>query len=835
MAAPRKRGKAAAPAAVEAVAAEGPAAVASAVAAVAVAVGERPPLERLRDVAIFPVRHHSPRTSAAVRAFLDAMRPSVVMVEAPRDAQSIVPHLFDADTEPPVAILGYRTEGAPASSLWPMASYSPEYVAMRWAHEHGARLECIDARTGQRIVYEEKAAALAALAAGAGSESEPDAGTGTGTGTDTGTGVADPDVAAEDDVTDDDEALAQAHDFRSFEELWEAWFEAPAYVPDDFRRAMLAWCEAGRGRHAREIDRARDARMALHILDELAAGTTPAQLAVVVGGAHAAALLAGDVDLALDRLIAEDAPTAVTLIPYSFTRLAAQVGYGAGNRAPRYYQRAHDRGCDYTRATLEILIEFTEHLRMRGFSASLADTIEAYRLAVALTQLRGKHAPGLDELRDATVATLCRGERAHVDSFLWPAVIGHAVGKVGQRLGKNSLQDEFWREVRARRLPATDEPEAFSLKLADLVQVQASIFLHRLRLADVPYATYRGAQAAAAMQAAGDEAGGVDALARVREHWEAQWTPATDVALVERIVLGDTLQQVVERTLGDRLPHATTSAAAAHLLMEAVVAHAPQVVALALSATERLTAVDDDLASLARAARALSGLVSYGTSRGGELAARDIITALLDKTFTRAVLRVEGAASGDDDAVAPVRDAMRILHELALSQPAVDRELWFTTARALVETERVHPSCAGLLAGLLYLGERLTESEVVTLVGRRLGSAVDPRAGAAFLEGFLEVNALVLVRNRAIVAALDGFLQAVDADHFRDVVPLLRRAFAVLGATERRYLLEHLLAVRKLGGEARAAAQVLAARDVDALAEMRADLASVMDDLDDLL
>ena len=155
--------------------------------AVTAAPVERPPIERLREVAIFPVRHHSPRTSAALRAFLDATRPSVVMVEAPRDAAAIVPHLFDADTEPPVAILGYRTEGSPASGLYPLASYSPEYVAMRWAHEHGARIECIDISTGQRIVHDERAAALAELEAdgteaeaAGGPEPVPDSGAGSG-------------------------------------------------------------------------------------------------------------------------------------------------------------------------------------------------------------------------------------------------------------------------------------------------------------------------------------------------------------------------------------------------------------------------------------------------------------------------------------------------------------------------------------------------------------------------------------------------------------------------------------------------------------------------------
>jgi hypothetical protein len=618
--------------------------------------------------------------------------------------------------------------------------------------------------------------------------------------------------------------------------MWEAWFEAPAYEAEEFRRAMFAWCELVRQRHSRMRDRARDARMARHVLEEIERGTPAEKIAVVVGGAHAAAMVMADIELELEATIPAAVATAVTLIPYSFTRLAAQTGYGAGNRAPRYYQRAFDRGCDYTRATLEVLIEFTEHLRVRGFAASLADTIEAYRLAVMLATMRGKHAPGLDEIRDASISTLCRGERQHVDGFLWPTVIGKTVGKIGARLGRNSLQEEFWREVKAKGLPRTDEPEAFTLKLGDVVQVDTSVFLHRLRVADIPYATYRGSQAVAgAGQTPDDVAGGFDALARVREHWDAQWTPSTDVALVENIVHGDSLEQVTERRLAERLTGVTAAAEAAHVLMEAVVTRAPRVIAEALSATERLAAVDDDLASLAKAARALSGLVSYGSSRGADTASEDVILALCEKTFARAVLRVEGACQGDDAAVQPARQAMRILHELALAQPRIDRDLWFDTAHTLSRNDRIHPACAGLLAGLLYLAEKLTEDEVVALVSLRLSSLADPRAGAAFLEGFLGVNALVLVKNRAVVGALDQFIQAIASDRFRDLAPLLRRAFSGLGATERRYLLENLLAVRKIGASAHAAAQVLAEKDVEKLKEMSADIAAAMDDLDDLL
>ena len=87
----------------------------------------------------------------------------------------------------------------------------------------------------------------------------------------------------------------------------------------------------------------------------------------------------------------------------------------------------------------------------------------------------------------------------------------------------------------------------------------------------------------------------------------------------------------------------------------------------------------------------------------------------------------------------------------------------------------------------------------------------------------------MLVRSRPVVEALDGFLESIPEDGFADVLPALRRAFADLGATERRYLLEHVLAIRR-GGEAKA--PVIAD---EKLVGLGAELDGVLDDLEDLL
>ncbi|AUX26442.1 hypothetical protein SOCEGT47_070050 [Sorangium cellulosum] len=804
-------------------------------------------LDRLAAVHLFPVRHHSPRSSAALRAYLDEVRPKAVFVEGPSDANALLEALVDPRTVPPVAILGYRTDGAPASSLWPFAAYSPEYVALKWAFEHGARAELIDVPVGVTLApfegdrvghddAEDPGGDARAVGAERGEDGDDDA-------ADDAPASAEGEHDGPHDAGESIyEACARARGFRSFEEFWEASFEAPRHDPRSFREALLAYADLVRGEGDRLVHRARDAYMARRLLDRMGPGLAPHEVVAVLGAAHAAAFAARDVDPALEARLPAPAPCAATLIPFSFPRLSEQLGYGAGNRAPQYYQRAHDAGGDFRRATLEVLIDFTEHLRLRGFMASLADTIEAFRLAVALAEHRGKAEPGLDEVREATIATLCRGDATHVDGFLWPAVIGRNVGRVADRIGKNSLQEEFWREVRERRLPATDAPESFRLSLTNEVEVGTSVLLHRLRIAKIPFAAYAGTRAAGRRAGAAGRRGGAaqqappeELLGQLSETWEAQWTPATDVALVEKIVLGDTLEQVATRLLEEDLAACHTTGEAADVLLNGVLASSARAVAAALRACDQLAAGDGDLPSLARACRAFAGLVSFGSSRSLSSLGDGVIAPMLERTFARAVLRVHGGCTGNDEAVAGAKEALRTLHDVALSQPLVDRGAWLEAARGLVDSEAVNPTASGLACGLLYLAQAIDDAEVARVVGLRLGGAAPPEAAASFLAGFLEVNALVLVKSRPVVEALDAFLGGIAPERFKDALPVLRRAFSGLGATERRYLLENVLATRKLGDKARAAQAVLLEKDREKLKEMSDELAQAMDDLDELL
>lgn len=757
-------------------------------------------MENYQKTALFPVRHHSPRSTAVLSRFLGHHRPKLVLIEGPSDASHLIDVLADSGTIPPVAILAYRTDGKADSALWPFAAYSPEHAALVWAKSHGARAEFIDipAANGLTAPRERR-------------RGHPE--------------------------IDPSEDAAGRSGFRSFEEFWEASFEAPNYDADSFRAALIAYADLIRDSYGRSLDRIRDAYMVEKIRAALEAGYAPEDIAVICGAAHIAAFVAGDVDLSLAKALPPSVPVAHTVVPYSFPRLAEQTGYGAGNRAPQYYQRAHDAGCDFRRATLEVLVEFTEHLRLRGFTASLADTIEAYRLAVALADLRGKAEPGLDELREATISTLCRGEASHVDNFLWPSVVGRRVGKVASRVGQNSLQEEFWREIKARRLPEHDEPESFVIRLSNEVEIGTSIFLHRLRIAEIPYANFTGREKFIPNQSEAEleDAGGHAALARGREAWEAQWTPATDVALVEKIVLGESLVAVAERLLGQAVLKASTTGEAAHLLMESVVASAPNTIAAALSRCDLLASSDDDLYSLARAAHALSYLSTYGTSRAKTELGDQALHPLLFRSFDRAVLRIEASCTVGQDGATPIKEALRTLHEVATTQPKIDGEAYFAAAAKLTENWDANAELCGLAAGLLYLSRRITEPEIQDLVARRLSSRSEPEKSAGFLAGLLEVNALILVKNRPIVAALDNYLATIPKDRFTDVLPILRRGFTGLGNTERRYLLENIIFLRNLGADSAEARKLIEEKDREKLKNMSEEIAAAMDALDDIL
>ena len=88
---------------------------------------------------IFGVRHLSPAASWHLRQLLERLKPKLVLIEGPDDADGLIPHIVSPASTLPIAILAYTAEAPMRTFCYPLASYSPEYQALLWCQEHGAQ------------------------------------------------------------------------------------------------------------------------------------------------------------------------------------------------------------------------------------------------------------------------------------------------------------------------------------------------------------------------------------------------------------------------------------------------------------------------------------------------------------------------------------------------------------------------------------------------------------------------------------------------------------------------------------------------------------------------
>src|SRR2546425_4228512 len=749
-------------------------------------------------VRVFPVRHHSPSASRCLVELLARNPPKVILVEGPSDAQSLIPVLVDEETEPPIAILAYVAGGDGRVALYPLVNYSPEYTALREGARLGIRTDFFDVPSGAALAQEFADGERAKTTAENSEESKP--------------------TRQQEDVY---LQIPTATGFSSFAEFWESSFEMPPTTPEEYARMSLAYGQLVRALDARSLDdpnhrhRVRERFMRERVRALVAEGIREEEILLVTGAAHAAAF-AGD-----DFLEGGPGPTPVatelTIIPYSYGRMSEQLGYGAGNRAPLFYEKVYERGGDFGRTALETLIGIAEQLRLRGHPASLSDVIDAYRLGNILARMRGKVGPGLEEIRDAAVACMLQGRFTVLEEVWRSRIIGASVGKVSARIGKTSLQEEFRREVAARRIPATDEKTDFWLHLTSATEVGTSIFLHRLRAADIPFAQLQS------------EGPGAAILSRVREKWSTQWTPATEVALVEKIVHGQTIAQVCETKLRKALTEAKSVGVASQILLRVTACDLRDLYEEALMMVEHASASGDDLYELAVATQNVAALLAYGTTRAIE---EEQLRNLLLRLFHRAASAIPRLGRTDDDGTVRACTALKILHEVSTTHAKGDR-MFLDALDWSSKTSGVHPLVSGLATSLLYLGRRIPEADLENRVRRRVGGGALPMDGAQFLEGLLSINRSTLVKSRAIVALLDGLVSSAPPEAFRDILPVFRRTFGGLSRAEMGYLLEHVFTLHGVA-DRKAAAGLASGQAIEKLREADSQVKQITDQWDDL-
>lgn len=102
------------------------------------------------------VRHHGPGSARAVGAALEAARPRAVLIEGPPEGDALLPLAADEQMRPPVALLAHAVDDPGRAAFWPLAEFSPEWVAIRWALAHGVPVRFIDLPAAHSLAITEE-------------------------------------------------------------------------------------------------------------------------------------------------------------------------------------------------------------------------------------------------------------------------------------------------------------------------------------------------------------------------------------------------------------------------------------------------------------------------------------------------------------------------------------------------------------------------------------------------------------------------------------------------------------------------------------------------------
>lgn len=734
----------------------------------------------------FPVRHHSAAVARHLEEVIAQRKPKVVFIEGPSEAQDLIPFVVDADTKPPVAIyssyrddnnvLGLAGIASPAADIpprfacwYPLLAYSPEFIAMQAAKKIKADVVFIDlphyALIKRKSDDQDVPAAEAIREEPADNPTESPATASHADDLIVGSGFY--------------QALARVAGYRSWNEAWDSLFEIGAVTTDTerFRRELATFCAAARAttpveriEHDGTLERERHFMQTIR--QTLARRRLKAKDALVVcGGFH----------LFLDRDDSTPPPDPpegtvyTTVVPYSFFRLSELSGYGAGNRAPAYYQTRWDlmRSQREDDVLPEHVVAVLKRARKEGHATSSADGVAVTQHARMLAGLRGRPTPILDDIEDAIITCCCKGNPDDEGLALRRAIdatnIGTKVGKVTSKLGRLPIVHDFFAQLSDHDLGEVLGHERlvkFELDKRQPADERRSVLFHRLRFLEVPLAVLTetpGAEASAGLL--------------FRERWALIWNPKVETHLVEQTLLGDSIEAAVLSKLHEQIAADSQHAGAtcAHL-RRALDMDLPHLVAEVQTACSSAVDVDGQFVSLGTALSHLTVIDRYAIYRNLR---RQELGDLITRCFDRACFALPDAASAPPEQQSEIVSTLQALAEVVLKgdRDDIDRNIFANHVRTAADQSTV-PYLRGAFLGLLAELREITPTELAAHVSAFAQSSADQMVFAGdFLDGVLAVSRTsVMLGADSLIDSIDQLLRAAEWEVFLTMLPRLRAA-----------------------------------------------------------
>ncbi len=722
------------------------------------------PVETMPEgVHLFGIRHHGPGSARSLERAFESLQPDCVLIEGPPDADELLPLALHAGLLPPVALLVYVPDEPRRAVFYPFAEYSPEWRAIRFALSHSVPVRFIDLPQSMRM----------------GAQSDE---------------TSDSDSSELSLPMREDPLLpiAQAAGYTDAERWWDHLVESRSGKDAEVFRALHELMVAVRADMPAEtslVERRREAYMRRCVRAAKSEGFV--RIAVVCGAYHTPALdpmpAARDDDVLLKSL--PKVKTSAAWVPWSYERLSYYSGYGAGVESPVWYELLWSQ-----RAALgpRWLGRAARLLREEDVPISSAHVIEACRLADTLATLRERPVASLGEYRDAAIAVLGDGSRALMTLIGRRWYFGDELGTVPAEFPAAPLARDLAAAQSRLRLPPKLDEKRYELDLRESIDRERSYLLRRLRILGVEWAS----PAPVVARSKGT----------FHEHWLVRWMPEFALTLIEASRYGHTIfSAAVARVIQDA-EGAATLPELVKRLEDVLFADLPAAIGPLVAAVQSRTALSNDVLQLLDALPPLVEVSRYGNVRGTD--GRQV-AQILAGLIPRILVGLLPASLGIDAEAGRVmwKKLAAAKHALSTLNSETYNSDWLATLERLADAESVNAVIRGYAARLLYDASRLQSADLERLFGVALSLPSAAPEAALWIEGLLSGSGTVLIHDNNLRGIIDRWLSAISAEHFVQVLPLLRRSFAQFSPAERR-----LIGQRLRGG---GAAPILQTKDFD--------------------
>ena len=741
--------------------------------------------EEMAEIILLPVRHHSPACAFHTVRTIEALRPSVILVEGPANANVLVPMMVHEETKAPFAIYyACHDESGRISGekehykcYYPFLDYSPELAAFR----EGKRLEIptafIDLPYGD---------ILAASGEGRGLRKKEEE----------KSNYNDDYLLSRNDYL---KRLCEKTGLRSFDEFWEKYFELNGIALESGKwfGDLLAYCRLARENSPQEALEedgclARESFMAERIREYASreAGGE-GRVLVVTGGFHTPGLktllegaLPGNPagEPASEKAVRKQGMVPekdqdVYLMPYSMEAADALNGYASGMPFTGFYQKIWEglaqTDTPYEETVLDMIVASGKETRRKEGYLSTYDEICACAMARDLAGLRGKREPGAYELLDAVLSCFVKGEyNIATDTplrILKKRMTGNAVGALCSQADMPPIIHDFESQCRkfGIRTASTLDTESVLSIFSNKKHRQISMFFHRMGYLKTAFARkVKGPN----LQLKRDRN-------LMREIWKYKWNIQVNSALIDVSVYGATLEEAAAGLVKEELKKELKAKESVLLLTQVFEMGLKEQMQPVFDRVYELMMGDTEFSSLAEALKSLlmmeelGGLYESRLDFGGliHLGCRKLITLLPSMTGIR------------DEDLNSCMNAMKLLYQITGRERegfGQEREAYFEALEKMIRDGGIHAGLNGCVHGILCGSARETPEQVEGICRGYLGGTREQLLQTAqFFRGlFFTARDLVFIGER-FTRMLDEFYGQVSEEEFMKLLPELRMAF----------------------------------------------------------